>query len=175
MSYGENIMKIESLNTLSESYNQLIALLQDCVESGASVGFLAPLEAGEAEGYWQGVAADLAEGGRILLVAYEAGRIAGAVQISYCQKKNGSHRAEVEKLMVHTAFRQRGIAQRLMAEVERQAQASQRTLLVLDTRTGDAASMLYRKSGYKEAGQIPLFARSSEGTLDGTTFFYKLL
>ncbi|KHN90269.1 GNAT family N-acetyltransferase [Pectobacterium actinidiae] len=168
-------MKIEQLSTLSESRDELVTLLNDCVESGASIGFLAPLEAGEAERYWQGVAADLAEGGRTLLIAREAGRIAGAVQISYCPKKNGIHRAEVEKLMVHTAFRQRGIAQQLMAEVERQAQAHQRTLLVLDTRTNDTASILYRKLGYQEAGQIPQFARSSAGTLDGTTFFYKLL
>lgn len=168
-------MKIEQLDTLSESRDALIDLLNDCVESGASVGFLAPLEAGEAERYWQGVAADLADEGRTLLVAHEAGRIAGAVQISYCAKKNGSHRAEVEKLMVHTAFRQRGIAQRLMAEVERLARARQRSLLILDTRTGDTASVLYRKLGYQEAGHIPQFARSSLGTLDGTTFFYKLL
>ncbi|MEQ9874348.1 GNAT family N-acetyltransferase [Pectobacterium brasiliense] len=168
-------MKIEQLSTLSENSDELVILLNDCVESGASIGFLAPLEAGEAERYWQGVAADLAEGGRTLLIAREAGRIAGTVQISYCPKKNGIHRAEVEKLMVHTAFRQRGIAQQLMAEVERQAQANQRTLLVLDTRTNDTASILYRKLGYQEAGQIPQFARSSAGTLDGTTFFYKLL
>ncbi|ASY82356.1 GNAT family N-acetyltransferase [Pectobacterium polaris] len=168
-------MKIEQLSTLSESSDELVILLNDCVESGASIGFLAPLEAGEAERYWQGVSADLAEGGRTLLIAREAGRIAGTVQISYCPKKNGIHRAEVEKLMVHTAFRQRGIAQQLMAEVERQAQANQRTLLVLDTRTNDTASILYRKLGYQEAGQIPQFARSSAGTLDGTTFFYKLL
>lgn len=168
-------MKIESLSSLSASHDELVILLNDCVKSGASVGFLAPLEAGEAEQYWQSVAADLAGGGRTLLVAREAGRIAGAVQISYCPKKNGSHRAEVEKMMVHTAFRQRGIARQLMAEVERQAQARQRTLLVLDTRTGDTASILYRKAGYQEAGQIPHFARSSAGTLEGTTFFYKLL
>lgn len=168
-------MKIEQLNTLSDNREELVALLRDCVESGASVGFLAPMEVNEAEGYWQGVAADLTEGGRTLLVAREEGRIAGAVQISYCGKKNGSHRAEVEKLMVHTAFRQRGIAQELMAEVERQARKNQRTLLILDTRTDDTASILYRKLGYQEAGQIPQFARSSAGTLDGTTFFYKLL
>lgn len=168
-------MKIEQLTTLSDSREALVALLRDCVESGASVGFLAPMEVNEAERYWQGVAADLAEGGRTLLVAREEGRIAGTVQISYCGKKNGSHRAEVEKLMVHTVFRQRGIAQALMAEVERQAQENQRTLLILDTRTDDTASILYRKLGYQEAGQIPQFARSSAGTLDGTTFFYKLL
>ena len=42
-------MKIEQLSTLSESREELVTLLNDCVESGASIGFLAPLEAGEAE------------------------------------------------------------------------------------------------------------------------------
>jgi len=97
-------MKIEQLHTLSEHHDGLVALLNDCVESGASIGFLAPLEA-------------------------------GAVQISYSPKKNGSHRAEVEKLMVHTKFRQRGIAKRLMDEVEHQAQANRRTLLVLKVKS----------------------------------------
>nr|WED67805.1 hypothetical protein PJ912_15940 [Pectobacterium colocasium] len=51
-------MKIEQLSTLSESSDELVTLLNDCVESGASIGFLAPLESGEAERYWRGVAAD---------------------------------------------------------------------------------------------------------------------
>nr|UKE82676.1 hypothetical protein KXZ65_14955 [Pectobacterium sp. PL152] len=47
-------MKIEQLSTLSESSDELVTLLNDCVESGASIGFLAPLESGEAERYWRG-------------------------------------------------------------------------------------------------------------------------
>lgn len=76
---------------------------------------------------------------------------------------------------MHTDLRQHGIVKRLMDEVEPQAQNNRRTLLVLDTRTGDTASILYRNSGYQEAGHIPQFARSSSGKLEGTTFFYKLL
>lgn len=166
---------IESLSTLSECHDELVDLLNNCVENGASIGFLAPLECGEASLYWQGVAADIAGGKRTLLVARASGRIAGTVQISYCAKKNGRHRADVEKLMVHTAFRQQGIAWALMAEVERQALADRRTLLVLDTRTGDPASLLYRKAGYQEAGQIPGYALNANGTADSTTLFYKML
>ncbi|GGY23452.1 GNAT family N-acetyltransferase [Paludibacterium paludis] len=168
-------MRIEQLSTVSESRDELVALLNDCVADGASVGFVAPLETGEAERYWQEVDDGLAKGERTLLVAREGCRIAGAVQIHYCPKKNGRHRAEVEKLMVHTAFRQRGIGRQLMTALESRARAHQRTLLVLDTRSDDTASLLYRKLGYQEAGRIPRFALSSDGVLNSTTLFYKLL
>jgi hypothetical protein len=50
-----------------------------------------------------------------------------------------------------------------------------RTLLVLDTRSGDTASVLYRKCGYIEAGPIPAYALNAAGQLDATTYFYKQL
>ncbi|MGF1751902.1 GNAT family N-acetyltransferase, partial [Vibrio cionasavignyae] len=42
-------------------------------------------------------------------------------------------------------------------------------------RLGDVASSLYRTIGYTEAGQIPQFARSSTGELEGTVYFFKIL
>lgn len=168
-------MKIEQLRSIRPYQSGLVELLQDCVQSGASIGFIAPLEEGEAGRYWQDVDVELVDGSRTMLVAVEDGQIAGAVQLSYCMKKNGNHRASVEKLIVHTNFRQRGIGRQLMVEIEREARAEQRTLLVLDTRNGDPASTLYRTSGYLEAGQIPAYARNSDGELAGTTLFYKLL
>lgn len=49
------------------------------------------------------------------------------------------------------------------------------SLLVLDTRLGDVASSLYRSIGYTESGQIPQFARSSTGELEGAVYFFKIL
>jgi acetyltransferase len=43
---------------------QLIGLLQDAVDSGASVGFLAPLSAGEAQRYWTKVFAQVGDNSR---------------------------------------------------------------------------------------------------------------
>ncbi|MDX7992670.1 GNAT family N-acetyltransferase [Xenorhabdus littoralis] len=159
---------IVRLDDIYTRRNELIKLLHDCVESDASVGFIAPLEKNEAAQYWQGVEADLKSGHRLLLVALEGDKIAGAVQLSLCKKKNGLHRAEVEKLMVHTAYRQRGIGKILMAELEQLAKQQQRSLLVLDTRTNDTASALYRKCGFIEVGQIPDFAINSNGEFSGT-------
>ncbi len=170
-------MNIEQITHLAPWRQALCALLDDCVASGASVGFLPPLTQEEAEGYWQQVAADVENGDRslLLMLMLDGDQVTGAVQLSLCGKANGIHRAEVEKLMVDTRYRRRGIGKALMQEVESQARARQRSLLVLDTRTGDPASMFYRSLGYQEAGHIPDFAINSDGSLAGTTLFYKRL
>lgn len=171
----EATIQIQRLHDLGAHREALCGLLVDCVGSGASVGFLPPVARDEAERYWSGVARDLAEGSRLLIVARAGDELAGAVQLSLCGKKNGLHRAEVEKLMVHTAHRGAGLGRRLLAALEDEARQLGRQLLVLDTRTGDVASTLYRKTGYIECGHIPGFALSATGELDGTTFFYKQL
>jgi GNAT superfamily N-acetyltransferase len=153
----------------------LVDLLIDTVDAGASVGFLPPLSASQAREYWSGVANALAGGGRRLLVYLEDERVLGTVQLDLAGMPNGSHRAEVMKLMVHPSARGRGIAAQLITAVEELARAEGRLLLVLDTRTGDTAEALYRKWGWIEAGRIPGYARSAAGTLDETVIFYKQL
>ena len=154
---------------------ELIHLLQDTVASGASVGFLPPLSAEAAWQYWSDVFQDVAQGTQVLLAAREAGRVVGSVQLALATKPNASHRAEVQKLFVLLTQRRRGTGRALMQAIEPVARAYGRTLLVLDTRQGDAAEQLYRKQGYSEAGVIPAYARNAAGELDGTIFFYKML
>ncbi|MCF5760457.1 GNAT family N-acetyltransferase [Aeromonas veronii] len=141
-------MDIVEVNSAATYQSALITLLQDCVDSGASVGFLPPLTTEESARYWQGVEADLAA---------------------------GHHRAEVEKLMVLQTARGKGVGRALMQALEQGAHAAGRSLLVLDTRAGDVASHLYRQLGYLEAGQIPSFARNADGSLAATVIFYKPL
>jgi acetyltransferase len=154
---------------------QLAALLQDAVDSGASVGFLPPLASEVAEDYWTGALREVAQGSRILLVASEAGEIMGAVQLELATRQNALHRAEVQKLIVHRRFRNRGIARSLMSAVESAAREAGRTLLALDTQRGGAAEQLYAKYGYTRAGVIPQYARSADGMLHDTVLFYRLL
>lgn len=154
---------------------QLIALLQDAVASGASLGFWHPLSEQDAARYWRGILAEVDSGRRILLIAREPNRVSGTVQLELAQKQNAVHRAEVQKLMVHTAARHHGLGRALMHAVEDQARAAHRTLLVLDTRTGDSAESLYRALGYTEAGSIPAYVREPDGTPNATTIFYKHL
>ena len=55
----------------------LVALLRDAVESGASVGFLPPLEDAEAVSYWRAVADELRDGTRVVLGARSRARARG--------------------------------------------------------------------------------------------------
>ncbi len=168
-------MQIQEVTNISALRQPLQELLANCVDSGASVGFLAPADSQEVTTYWDSVAEELISGQRRLWLAVEGEEILGAIQLALCSKANGAHRGEVEKLMVHTRARGRGISKHLMAQMEACAVQLGLTLLVLDTRQGDIASSLYRNLGYCEAGQIPQFARSSNGKLDATVLFYKLL
>lgn len=168
-------MEIKSLTSIKGRENQFLTLLTDCVESGASVGFLKPIDKAELIAYWLGVESDLESNRRKLFAVYDGGKLVACVQLSLCAKANGRHRGEVEKLMVATSSRGQGISKRLMAFMEQAAVELNLSLLILDTRLGDVASSLYRAMGYTEAGQIPQFARSSNGQLEGTVFFYKLL
>src|SRR5258708_1473735 len=145
---------------------ELIHLLQDTVASGASVGFLPPLNDEDAHHYWSEVFQDLAQGTQVLLVAREAGQIVGSVQLALASKPNASHRAEVQKLFVLQTQRRRGTGRALMQTIEQVALEHGRMLLVLDTRQGDAAEQLYRKLAYIEAGVIPAYARNATGELD---------
>ena len=154
----------------------LITLLQDVVDAGASVGFLPPLGADAAGRYWDGVFAAVDEGARGLWVARaEDGNVSGTVQLDLEKRPNGSHRAEVMKLMVHTGARRHGIGRALMLAVESEARRRGRTTLVLDTREGDPSEQLYRSMGWERAGVIPRYARSADGQLDASVFYYQLL
>jgi acetyltransferase len=153
----------------------LAELLIDAVDSGASVGFLPPLSREDADAYWRTVAGALTAGHRILLAVFDAAGLAGSVQLDLPAMPNGAHRAEVVKLFVHRRARGRGLARALMAAVEAEARQAGRTLLVLDTRAGDAAERLYEAIGYVRAGTIPRYARSASGELHATVFLYRWL
>jgi acetyltransferase len=170
-------MEIKSL-TADEAKRlvpKLTVLLQDSVNNGAAMGFLAPLSVEESQEYWQGVAQAVTTPYRVLLVAFEGDEIVGSTQLELASRANGLHRAEVMKVLVHTKHRRKGIGRALMQEIEKKALEHKRTTLVLDTREGDVAEHLYRGVGFIRSGIIPNFARSSDGSLHGTIIMYKLL
>jgi GNAT superfamily N-acetyltransferase len=150
---------------------QLAGILVRVVEDGASVGYLPPLNPAEASAYWESVI----KPGNTLLVAEREGRIVGTAQLELAMKRNGRHRAEVNRVLVDPACQRQGIGRLLMEALEAVARREGRTLLHLDTREGDASNALYLRAGYTEAGRIPNWARSAAGSLDATVFYYKLL
>jgi ribosomal protein S18 acetylase RimI-like enzyme len=153
----------------------LAELLIDAVSSGASVGFLPPLEEPEALAYWSEVIQAMRGGRRVLLVKLEDGIVQGSVQLDLEMRANGNHRAELIKLFVHRRARRRGLARALMAEGEAAARRLGRTLLVMDTRKGGEAEKLCESLGYVRFGEVPNYARSGGGELHTTVFFYRQL
>lgn len=166
-----NEMKIIELTSINSDLHKLSNLLINIVQDGASIGFLPPLNREDAISYWINVlSTDVT-----LFIAKLDDEIAGTVQLHYCMKPNGTHRAEICKLMTNTDFRRMGIASTLMRHAEERAKKEGRSLLVLDTREGDPSNKLYLSLGYIESGRIPSYAISANGELDATVFYYKIL
>jgi acetyltransferase len=140
---------------------QLAALLMDAVANGSAVGFLSPLDAGEACAYWEDVGAAVDSGARVLLVAEEKG--------------NGRNRAEVMKMLVHSRARRRGIASVLLRALEAEARERRRGLLFLDTEAGSGAEELYTGLGYTRLGELPEYASTPDGEWRATAIYYKTL
>jgi len=154
----------------------LSEVLIDCVEGGASVGFMLPMSRSKAETFWRGIAASLARGERALLAAEDAaGAIVGSVQVVWAQPENQPHRGDVAKMLVHRRVRRRGVGAALLDAAERSAAAAGRTLLVLDTVTGGDADRLYGRLGWRRCGEIPSYALWPDGAPCATTVFFKQL
>jgi len=155
----------------------LADVLLDCVEGGASIGFMDPLSREKAVTFWRGSLASAARGERIVLVAedLESKMIVGTVQVVLAMPDNQPHRADVAKMQVHRRARRRGLGAALMRAAEAAAREAGRTLLVLDTVTGSDAERLYTRLGWQRCGVIPGYALWPRGGLCSTTVFYREL
>ncbi len=162
---------------VNDGINGLAEVLYAVVHDGASVGFILPFDMEESRTYWRDtVIAGVRSGARRLLLARVNDRIVGTVQLVMDTMPNQRHRAGVAKLLVYPGARRMGIGRALMEAVEGIAREEGRTLLTLDTRTGDSAEPLYRSMGYEVAGVIPGYALNPAGnSLDATTVMYKRL
>src|SRR5215471_2999206 len=166
-------VEIRSLEApeLRSQLDGLAAVLCDCVEGGASVSYMSPFSLAEARSVFAGVADEVEAGRRLLLAAFVEERLVGTVQVVFAQQPNQPHRAEIAKLLVHRSARRQGVAERLMGGAEQAALAAGRTLLVLDTVTGDAAERLYTRLGWTRVGVIPGYALYPDGRPCATTVF----
>jgi len=142
-------IQIRCLQTIGDREIQgLSDVLIDCVEGGASVSFMFPMTRTKAEAFWHSAAASVERGERVVLVAEDAaGTIVGTVQVILSQPENQPHRGDVAKMLVHRRARRQGIGAALLAAAERSALESGKTLLVLDTASGDAERFMYAKAG----------------------------
>jgi GNAT superfamily N-acetyltransferase len=151
----------------------LAAVLADCVEGGASVSFMSPFSRAQARSVFEGYADDVDDGRRVVLAALADGEVVGTVQVVLAAPPNQPHRGEIAKLLVRRSARRRGIAQLLMERAEAEARAEGKTLLVLDTVTGDPGERLYARLGWNRVGVIPNYALYPDGRPCDTTVFWK--
>ncbi|MBB3965251.1 GNAT family N-acetyltransferase [Rhizobium metallidurans] len=151
----------------------LCDVLVDCVDGGASVGFMQPYRREDAEPYWRAVAESVASGATMLFAAEIDGRVLGTVQIGAAQMPNQPHRADLKKLLVHRDARGNGLARLLMRAAEEEAARRGKTILVLDTATGSDAEAIYPRLGWERVGVIPDYALWPQGGFCASTFFYK--
>ena len=153
----------------------LAAVLVDCVEGGASVSYMAPFSHEQAREAFEAFGAEVDQRRRLILAAFAGEEIVGTVQVNLATPPNQPHRGEIAKLLVHRSVRRRGVAQLLMERAEQEALSEGKTLLVLDTVTGDAAERLYERLGWTRVGVIPSYALYPDGRLCDTTVFWKAL
>jgi GNAT superfamily N-acetyltransferase len=168
---------VRCLQTIGDREIQRLSdVLIDCVEGGASVGFMLPMSRAKAEAFWHSTSASVARGERLVLAAEDAaGTIVGTVQVILNQPENQPHRGDIAKMLVHRLVRRQGVGAALLATAERSALRAGKTLLVLDTVTGGDAERLYARQGWQRCGQIPNYALWPNGTPCATTIFFKFL
>ena len=173
----DETFRIRRADADSADVEALADILVDCVEGGASVGFMLPLPRVKAVSFWQSVFASATRGERVVLVAEElgSGTVLGTVQVVLAMPDNQPHRADVAKMQVRRSARRRGLGAALMLAAEDEARRAGKTLLVLDTVTGGDAERLYERLGWQRSGVIPGYALWPQGGLCSTTVFYRQL
>ncbi|MEJ0098368.1 MAG: GNAT family N-acetyltransferase [Pseudomonadota bacterium] len=151
----------------------LADVLLDCVEGGASVSFMLPLERAHARRFWENAVREAQAGRRVLLVARDAAGICGTVQLLLDLPDNQPHRADVAKMLVHRRARRQGLGAALMRSAEDAARSRGRHLLVLDTVTDGDGARLYERLGWIRVGDIPRYALWPGGGYVATTYYYR--
>jgi GNAT superfamily N-acetyltransferase len=165
---------IRRLHELTDAHiAQLADVLTDCVEGGASVGFMLPLPRDRATAFWRRVADGVRAGERILMVAEDTTGICGTVQLMVSLPDNQPHRADLMKMLVHRRARRSGLGAALIRAAEAEAKAAGKTVLVLDAVTRGDAARLYERLGWIRVGDIPNYALMPDGPFCSTTYYYR--
>lgn len=169
-----NQQRIERLVELTDEHIQgLSDVLADCVEGGASVGFMSHSHRDRAVEFWTRVARAVAAGKRALLIARDDVGICGTVQLIFDLPENQPHRADLVKMLVHRRARRRGLGAELIRAAESVAHDCGKTLLVLDAVTDGDAARLYERLNWVRVGDIPNFALMPDGSPCSTTYYYR--
>ena len=159
----------------ADDRDALAALLVETVAGNGSVGFMHPLGLDQARAFWDDALQSAARGERIILCAWQDGRLLGTGALALVSAPSQPHRAELTKVMTAAVARGTGVGAALVRALERVAREHGRRLITLDASLVEGASAFYRRLGYRVAGDIPDYAYKPLGGLGATRVFWKLL
>ncbi len=157
---------------VAERRAEFVALLREAVESGGCLGFLLPVDEDKLERYWNGVAREMEAGERELLAAIEHGHVVGTMQIAYEKAESVRHRADLQKLMVHTAEQRRGIARALMVDALERMPALGLLMYTITTLHEGPAEALVRSLLFNRYGVMPHYGLTPDGRLHDASLHY---
>ena len=169
------IVEIRTTPSL-ELFSQLVDLLQDAVQSGASVGFLSPLSTAEARNFWMAVLEDVARGERVVLLASENRTVLGCAQLLLTSRINARHRAEVQKLLVHSQHQRRGSGARVAPgdRKDRRAEGALPAARRCPRRRAGRA-IVFARGLQQGRARFPRYQRGPDGHFDSTVIFFRNL
>lgn len=170
-------INIRPLSATDLKANALVLadLLIEIVHGGAPLGFLVPLNRDQARDYWLSLRREVHIGRRVVLAAFDDGRIVGSGQLEFPKWPNARHRAELQKLFVSRQRRASGVGTMLMAALHGAARDRGRSLILLGTRYGGPAEAFYRMLGYREVGVIPGYYVDAAGQRHDNVSLYREL
>jgi GNAT superfamily N-acetyltransferase len=149
-----SIRRIAATN-LEAHVPDLTRVFRETVNNGSPLGFMPPLTENQSRTYWLSLLPELRAGTRVLVAAFSDDDLVGSGQLALSQRANSPHRAEIEKLFVAPSARGRGIGKALMEALHHVAREHGRSLILLNTRHGEAPEHFYKGLGYRVTGVIP--------------------
>jgi ribosomal protein S18 acetylase RimI-like enzyme len=160
---------------LDHALPELAVLFREVVNETGTLGFFPTMADDESLNYWLSLRADLREGSRILLAAYDGDRIVGSGQLEFPMWPSAHHRAEIHKVFVAKEMRGRGVGRLIVRALQKEAALHGRTLLLLNARNGGPGERLYLELGFKKVGVIPGYAAGLNGDRFDSGLFYQEL
>lgn len=151
---------------------QLAQLLLDAHAAGMALGLAPDLTPADASGAWRRTAALLEPGEQVQWAAFAGDALVGAVHLARASAGNGRHRAEIQRLVVATEARGRGVGRALLSVAVEHARSLGLRLLWLSTHSGSDADRIYPRLGWTRSGVIPDYAVLPNGTLADNAFYY---
>jgi acetyltransferase len=158
--------------TVDAHLGELGQLLLDAHASNMALGLAPGLTRERAERAYRDTAERLEPRERILLGALEDGTLVGAVHLARAQAENGRQRGEIQRLVVRSDRRGRGIGRMLMEAAIGEAHRLGLKLLWLMTHDGSGADRVYERLGWTRLGVVPAYSTLPDGSTTGNAYYY---